>query len=353
MINEAVSSPSMNAAENKQTRDPIVGYFASVVVAFLASGWIAGLIFELVAENSNYFSPEGWRANIAAGLFMGIVFANPVGVVIARTSIVGSVLRLIIGIGVGMAAQVAIIAPFAGDGMSPFLFLMLAVLALPVLLFTRKVLKLLFGRDIEPTEVIMGMSSWVLNLPDRIMFIVLMSASFTVFWRHSIDAYDLMIGLAVSLALFTGWVGFGLRQAPETPDSSHLALNLWLDLDPEETSEQAAAEKAAIKLKRLVRIILPGAVLLGGVTRLSADVMLRLYPSISLDSADPVAALRTLVTVAAGGLGLIFFGMLALLAFSLSLLFFIGRVRSWSARQYRQHSKILVSMMHFRSGRNT
>ncbi len=343
----------MNAAEDKQTRDPIVGYFASVVVAFLASGWIAGLIFEFVAENSIYFSPEGWRASIAAGLFMGIVFANPVGVFIAKTSIVGSALRLIMGIGVGMAAQVAIIAPFAGDGMSHFLILMLAVLAVPALLFTRKVLRLLFGRDIEATEVIMGMSLWVLNLPDRIMFIVLMSASFTVFWRHAIDAYDLMIALAVSLTLFTGWVGFGLRKAPETPDSSQLALNVWLDLDPEETAEQAPAEKAAVKVKRLVRIILPGAVLLGGVTRLSADVVLRIYPNISLDSSDPVAALRTLATVAASGLGLIFFGMLALLAFSLSLLFFIGRVRSWSACQFRQHSKILFSMMHFRSGRNT
>ena len=343
----------MHAAEDKQARDPNVGYFASVMVAFLASGWIAGLIIDLVAANSIYFSPEGWRANIAAGLFVGIVFANPVGVFIAKASIVGAALRLIIGICAGMAAQVAIIAPIAGDRMSHFLFLVLAGLAVPAFLVTRNVLRVLFGRNIEPTQVIKRMSLWVLNLPDRIMFIVLMSASFTVFWRHEIDAYDLMIALAVSLALFTGWVGFGLRKAPETPESSQMELNEWLDLDQEKTAEQAATEKTAAAVKRLVRIILPGAVLLGAVTRLSADVLLRIYPNISLDSSDPVATLRTLGTVAASGLGLIFFGMLALLAFCLSILYFIGRVRSWSAPQFRQHSKILISMMHFRSSRNT
>jgi hypothetical protein len=342
--------------ENSQT-GPVFGYFASIAVAFLASGWIAGMVSGPVAGMSDYFSPASWRATIAAGLFVGIVFANPVGAFVARTSafsssLVKSVLRFFLGLGVGIAMQVIVVAPFAGNGMSHFLFLMLAMLAVPALLCVRKAQAFLTGRGFAPARALARMVSWMLDLPDRIVFIILMSGSFTVFWRYAIDPYHLMIGLGAALALLTCWVAFGLRKPQPALNSSQSVQDVWLDLDPEEVAEPSVSQKASATVKRLVRVVLPGAVLLGGVTRLVADVMLRLYPDLAMTARDPVAALRTLGLVATSGLGLILLSMLALLGFSLTLLFVIGRVQSWSARTYRRHGKILVSMMHFRPRRS-
>ena len=343
----------MNAANKSPARDPFFGYFASVAIALFASAWIAGLIFAPVAELSKHFPPEGWRANIAAGLFMGIIFANPVGVLIAKTSIIRSALRLVLGIVVGMITQITIVAPFAGDGMSHFLFFILAVLAVPAFLLLRQVLNFLFGPEMTPTEAFSRIALWVLHLPDRIIFIILMSASFTVFWRYEVDTNHLLIGFAGALVLITSWVAYGLRPAPGAPDPAKTDIEAWLELDPEAVAERLAAEKARTALNRLGRVVLPGAILLGGVTRLSADAMLRLYPSMSVHPGDPSATLRTIGIVAASGLGLIFVGMLVLLAFSLTLLFVIGRLRSWSAHTFRERSRILIAAMQFRSIRKT
>lgn len=341
----------MNPAKKCQSRDPFLGYFMSVAVALLASGWLAGLISGPVAELSDYFSPKSWRANIAAGLFVGIVCANPVGTILARGSAVRSALRLVLGLGIGLAAQVVVIAPFAGDGMSHFLFLMLAVLAAPALLCARRILDVLGRRKIVPKDALADVALRLLRLPDRIMFIILMSASFTVLWRFSLDPGGVLIVLGAALAVITGWVAFAVRKTPDAPDAAQQSMNAWLDLDPEQAVDPSLSEVAAATVKRLARIVLPGAVFLGGVTYLSAVAVLHLNPGMTIASGDPFAALSTLGAVAASGLGLILFGMLALLAFSLSLLFFIGRVRSWSASQFRRHGKILVSMMHFRSSR--
>ncbi|MFV2001350.1 MAG: hypothetical protein ACC619_00040 [Paracoccaceae bacterium] len=341
----------MNAAPNRKSHDPLVGYFASVALALLASGWLADMLAAPVATAITFFTFDAWQVNLTGALFLAIAFANPVGVIVARASLGGALMRFGLGAVFGFALQALILTPFAGDGMSRFLYLVLAVAAVPAVLMTRRLHQTLDERGIVPREALARSVLRLLSLPDRVQFIFLMSASFTIFWRYSMDPMRLLIVMGVVLTALTGWVALTARHKIGPQEGRQQDRAAWLALDPVLSEEPTVVDNAIAAIKTMLGTVLPGAILLGGVTRLAVDAMLRLYPNLGVTAGDPAATMRTFWVIASSGLGLIFLGMMAALGFSLALLFVIGRLRSWSARRFRSACWILVRLMYFRPTR--
>ncbi len=338
----------MNAARQNHTQDPFTGYFASVAVALIASVWLAGALVEQV---SNLLSaPLGgtWRINIGAGLFLGTAFANPVGALIAKAHLRRSLGRFGIGFVVGFAVQWAIFTPYAGAGMSNYLFLLLAGLAVPTAILTDKMRRFLRARDINLGDRLIGAALGILNLPERLLFITLMGASFALFWRYAQTPTQLVLALGAVLVVVTTATALRANADDFGEDPEDAEHRAWLDLVPEDDLDHGPGAQLLERLKHLLGGLLPGAVLFGGMTRLAVEYLIAVYPNLHASLSGPQASVQTVAIVAATGLAAVFFGMMAALGVALSVLRLIGRARQWSPAHLRESSVRLIRVMYFR-----
>jgi hypothetical protein len=338
----------MNAARQNHTPDPFTGYFASVAVALIASVWLAGVLVEQVSNLLSAPLGGDWRINIGAGLFLGTAFANPVGAALAKAHLRRALSRFAIGFAAGFALQMAIFTPYAGAGMSNYLFLLLAVLAVPTAIMAEKARRFFQARDIRIGDRLVGAAWRLVTLPERVLFIALMMASFALFWRFAATPTQGALALAAVLALVTGTIA--LRANPDDfgEDPEEAEYRAWLDLEPEDVIDQSPARRLFERLKSLLGGVLPGAVLFGGMTRLAVEYLVVLYPNLHASLAGPEASVQTVAVVAATGLAAVFFGMMAALAAALTVMQLIGRARQWSPAHLRENSVRLIRVMYFR-----
>jgi len=329
----------MNSKNDITERDPFAGFFASVVLALLASNTVAGLVVALVFKHIPFLTPEMWKTHIAAGLFVGIVLTDPVGTLIQNRPWARALTKFGLGFCIGVLLQILIVMPLAGGGMSKFVFLILAVLLLPIMFCYESYKEYMRARGLILSEVVARHSLHVMSLPKRLLIVIIMAISFGLFWVYGTDIASSLAAMGLVLVATTLTVAFGNPvQEQEDP---------WIFLgdDPEEMSwEHLAMER----FREISLSMLPGAVLLGGVTRMSVDVLLQVYPNIAGAISNPDAQLQTFGIVAVSGLGVILFGMMAVLGFGLGTLILIGRVGKWNRNYLRERCLRLVKVLFFR-----
>lgn len=341
----------MKAATEIQRTDPFAGYFASVALALVLSGWIAGfLVDQFSALTAIQLSPD-WRVNIAAGLFLGIAFSNIVGVFAAKGPWARAGIRFVIGFSTGVATQLVIFTPFAGHGMSNFLFLLLAGGVVPLVLLFSHFQNHLDRRGITPGKSFIEFALVVLNWPLRIQFVVLMGVAFGLFWKFTSDINQVLIVIFCVLVSLTASVA--LREVEDEAEDENFEeteQRLWLELElePEETVYVSDKAQALAKLRNLFVNLVPGALLFGGMTRLSVDFLMFVYPNIQANLNEPLAMLQTVGIVAVSGLAAVFFGMMAALGFGLGVLQLVGFVKKWSHWHLRENCVHLIRLMYFR-----
>lgn len=333
--------------------DIYLGYFAGVVLALLTSGWLADVFVSQLVNIVALENAHAWRVNIAAGLFFGVSFANPVSILISKTPVRRSLIFLTAGFIFGAIAQSTVFTPIAGTGMSNFLRLLTVGSVVPLSMFAKQVNILLQARGINPKDAIARQVVALTRWPDRLLFILLMSASFAVFWRFTETTEQVLIALGSVLTVLT--VTIALRRPINDDDDQDVQADFqaWLDLEPEEPGTTSLSENAMIEVRRLLRTMLPGAILFGGMTRLAVDVLVRLHPDLQANLNDPERLWQTLGIIAASGLGLVFFGILISLGFSLMLLQLIGRVRNWTNVHLRENCFYLLRTLYFRPMKRT
>lgn len=347
----------MTTGKNIKSSDQYLAYVASVMLALLTSAWLARLLVGQLVRfmpNLTDLAAQSLQVNIAAGLFFGISFANPVGLIIARYSGKIALALLLGGFCFGVVAQNLVFTPLAGDGLSNFVRLMAAATAVPLAMFVKQVSGFLAGRDIVVADKLASAVLRVARWPDRFLFILLMTISFLIFWRYTASTQQVLIALAGVLTVLTGVVATRKTQADETDGEHGADFQEWLDLQPEEEIVTTNLATDAIgEVKKLARTLLPGAILFGGMTRLAVNVLMSIYPNLQANLSDPSQMLKSLGIVAASGLGVVFFGMLVSLGFSLMLLQMIGRVRNWTRVHLRENCYHLLRTLYFRPMKRT
>lgn len=328
----------MSTKKTHEKADPLAGYFSSVMLALLISHIAGSVLIDFVARFINLSAIEIWRYNTASGLFLGLVMADPVGAIISRVPWRNVLIKFLFGFAIGVVIQVTLVTPFAGGGLSRFIFLFIATLLVPVIYSLNRLQSHLatHGSDIE-TELA-HYALWLMYWPDRLLIVGIMVLSFAGFWLWSPNANTTIICMAGVLAATTFYV---IRVHVEEEDP-------WLDLLPEDAEETAATQVAWERFSYLAATVFPGAFLLGAAMHVALNVLLVLFPNIAAQLVGPAEALRTVSIVAATGLGIVFFGMLAALGFGLAFVLLIGRIGKWSQAAVRDRCLRLIKVMCFR-----
>ncbi len=330
----------MNAAPEHTQHQPYVGYFASIVLAIICADWMATYLVTQAGELLQRQTSAAWQVNIAAGLFLGIVLANPIGTVVSHGSVFFAALRFATGFGIGMAIQISIFTPMAGEGMSNFLFLLMAGLAQPITKLLVQLWSYLNSFDMHPLIRL-------LNASDRLFFVTLMGVSFAGFSVYVSQPTQILTILGLVLALLVGHVALQESKVDpldEPEKADHLA---WLALVPEDVVVDTGADAVA-RVKTIAFTLLPGAMLFGGMTRLAVDFLMLVYPDLNVDVSRPMETIQNLGLVAASGLAVILFGMMAVLGFGIFALRLIGHYKHWSHWRLRDTYLRMIRLLYFR-----
>ncbi len=337
----------MNAAPDKNSPDPFVGYFASIVLALVISNFMAAFMIGQLSELLKADISYAWQVNLAAGLFLGISALNPVGELIGRTSLRRAVIRFVVGFSIGLITQFAVFTPMAGEAMSRFLFLLIVAIALPLSIIISKIqakleeLNLdLFARPRRVLEKVLGAS-------DRLLFISFMALSFTGFWFFVSGPVQLMVVLGTVLAVLVIYVARREVHYDSLDDTERTNHEAWLALFPDETDDDEKF-KLTDRLKVIIFTLVPGAVLFGGMTQLAVEFLTLVYPNLGIDLAKPVEAIQSLGIFTASGLAVILFGMAALLGFAIFSLRIVGLMKSWTEEHLRENYIYMIRLMYFR-----
>lgn len=338
----------MKTEKTVNGNDIYLGYFAGVFLALMTSPWLA----DVFVSQLNRFLPlenaQIWRVNTAAALFFGISFANPVGILISKTPVKRALWFLLVGSIFGIVIQMTIISPLVGDGLSNFVRLLVVGSVVPFAILYRQVNGFFIARGFDLkgalAKRVLAFTEW----PDRLIFILLMSGSFSVFWHLAETTEQVLIALASVLTILTGAIALRRTKDDEMDDEIHPDFQEWLDMEPEEPHSANLTELAWEEARRVLRTMLPGAILFGGMIRLSVIILIQIYPDLQIDMQNPVQLWQTVGIVAASGLGLVLLGMLLSLGFSLMLLQLIGRVRNWTNTHLRENCFHLLRMLYFR-----
>ncbi|MBV1902263.1 MAG: hypothetical protein KUG58_01350 [Marinosulfonomonas sp.] len=337
----------MTKPQDTKTQDTYTGFIASVVLALIGSGWLADGI---VAPLSGFLSEASlalWRGNLATGLFFAISIADPVGMLINKTSPRRILVRFAGGFFFGTAAFLLILAPLAGAGMSTFLQLILLVLYIPFRALAHKVSATLADHAIDPAKMlasaVLGFARW----PDRFLFIMFMSISFVAFWAYTPSLQVTLIVLAIWLTLVTALIATRSYNEDE-PNKAEADFKAWLALDGEESKTEKPIARAMDELGKIIRIVIPGAVLFGGMTCFAVQTLMALSPDIAANLADPDAMAGAIGIIAVSILGIVFASMLTGLLFGLILLQITAKIFHWSGYHHRENCFHLLRTMRFR-----
>ncbi|MGB5556615.1 MAG: hypothetical protein WBN04_01245 [Paracoccaceae bacterium] len=328
----------MNPQTPPKTADPLTGYFSSVMLALLISHTLASTLVDFAAGHFYLPLAELWRYNVASGLFLGLVLADPVGAIINRVPLRNVLVKFVLGFAAGVIIQVSLVTPLAGGGLSRFVFLFIATMLMPVFYSLNRMHAHLAANGSDVATEIAHYSLWIMGWPDRALIIVTMVLSFGGFWLFSPDLQTTIIFMGAILAATTLYVIY-VRIEEENP---------WLDMLPEDAEQLAITRIARQRLAHLTATVLPGAFLLGAAMHVALNVLLTLFPNIASELVGPVETLRTVGIVAATGLGIVFFGMLSALGFGLALVLLIGRIGHWTQSLIRDRCLRLIKVMCFR-----
>ncbi|MGJ8583268.1 MAG: hypothetical protein ACSHXD_04175 [Marinosulfonomonas sp.] len=325
-------------------------YFAGVILALLSSSWIAQIFVAQLARVFPMAPGANLQIDIAAGLFFAISFANPFGTLIHKTPIKRSLAFMVLGFAFGYFAQHLYFTPLAGAGLSTFLHLLLVTLVLPVVAGIRHIGLLLEAEGIEPKTALAEGVLMIAQLPDRLLFIILMALSFAAFWRFTDTTAEVLMALGVVLTVLTVLIAARKWETEAPEEEFSPDFQAWLDMEPEdpEITNNDITGWALAETKKLARTILPGAILFGGMTRLAVDLLIWLYPNLHTSLENPEEKLQTLGILAASGLGLVLLGMVVSLGFSFMLLQLIGRIGNWSDTHLRENCYQLLRTLYFR-----
>jgi len=337
----------MTAAPEKEPHEPFVGYFASIVLALVCSAWLAGILLDQFSIIAAVELSQTWRVNFTAGLFLGIAAANPVGTFIAKTSRRRAVLRFALGFFAGAWIQALVFTPFAGDGLSNIMFLMLAGSAVPASLFLDWFRDHLEKTNHALTRRTARYGGRLLNISDRLTFVTLMAVSFAGFWAYTTNIAQVLTVLG---AVLGGLVLFVARREPHgefADDPENAEYQAWLALDPE-IPVIDPKQDVIDRLKRIATTLLPAAILFGGMTRLALDFLTVVYPDLTLDISKPMEALQNFGIVAVSGLAAVLFGMMAALGLCILILRLVGTLQNWSSGHFQENYIYLVRLMYFR-----
>lgn len=328
--------------------DIYLGYFAGVFLALLASSWLADVFVTQLTKLIPLENASMWRVNISSGLFFGISFANPFGILISKTPVKRSLKFLLAGFVFGIVMQVLFFTPLVGHGMSNFVRLLVVGSVVPFAIVYRQINGYFAARGVDLklafAKRVLAFTAW----PDRLIFILLMSGSFGLFWHLTETTEQVLIALATVLTILTGAIALRRPEDDEMDEEIHPDFQEWLDMEPEEFPTVSLTESAWHEAMRVLRTMLPGAILFGGMIRLSVLILVRVYPNLQVNLQDPMQLWQTIGIVAASGLGLVLLGMLLSLGFSLMLLQLIGRVRNWTNTHLRENCFHLLRTLYFR-----
>lgn len=317
--------------------DPLSGYFSSVMLALLLSHTLASLLIDLISNHIYLPGVDLWRYNVASGLFLGLVLADPVGAVISRIPMRNVLVKFVLGFALGVIIQVTLVTPLAGGGLSRFVFLFIATLLVPVIYSLNKLKIRLAENGTDIASELAFYSLRILGLPDRALIILAMSLSFAGFGIFSPDPQTTIICMSAVLAATTLYVLY-VHVEDEDP---------WLEFLPEEDESVAITVIAQERFAYLVATVLPGAFLLGATMHVALLVLLSLFPDLEGQLIGPLASVQTIGIVAATGLGIVFFGMLAALGFGLAFVLLIGRIANWTQSTVRDRCLRLIKVLCF------
>ena len=336
----------MNAARPAQNRDPFVGYFAGVILALIASGWLAGLLVGPVAVFSGQAASETARANIAAGLFLGTVAANPFNAIAAGRGIWHIGLRAVLGFIGGMFVQIWVFTPFTGDGMSNYMLLLLAGLAIPAAIIKGWAHTWLTRRGLTQAARTSRLVSGFLNWSDRSMFVLLMGMSFAGFAVLATAVVQILLALGLVLSAMVIWIARAEVVCERAEDLVEADLQVWLALDPEKPAIDAKRDGFA-NLKDIGFRLLPGAFLIGGTMQLAVYVVSAALPVAAVGLADPAQVAQYVAVFAASALLAVLVGMFGALGIGLAALRAVAWSQKWSAAHLREKYLNMIRLMYF------
>lgn len=329
----------MNYEPPKTTSDIGAGLSVSILLALLLCTVMSEFLVELAAGLFHLTALDIWKGNIAAGLFLGIVIADPVGTYVRKSPPLHAVIRFGVGLIAGIFVQIAIVTPMAGGGMSRFVFLIFALFLVPLMFATHRVREYMDHNNIILKEEFSRPALWVMDLPVRLLIVGTMLISFTAFWKLGQSIQDTLHAMAIILVITTIYVTRISLEGPEVdPWEEHEA-------EPIGSSDSQVAKG---KFLQLLATFLPGAVLLGGVMRLAVEVVIDLYPNIGQNLNGPVEMLQSLGLIAISGLAVVLFGMLGALGFGFVSLLIIGRFANWNTDYIKECCVRLIKVMCFR-----
>lgn len=116
------------------TQNAYLGYFASLlpalVIAVAGSSFVTSVVMVKLGMTGSPHLDE----RLTAAIFLGLCFANPVGVWMRDSSIRAMVLRCFAGMIAGVLIYQTALLPLAGEGLARFALLFTGVIGLPVLM---------------------------------------------------------------------------------------------------------------------------------------------------------------------------------------------------------------------------
>ncbi len=336
----------MNAAKNETDINccpPTSGYVGSVVLALLLSGVLArGLAALMGALQLEMPGPDRVVA-MSSALFLGIIFANPVDAARGFLRPMRSLRRFALGLVGGYGLQMLFITPFVGHGLSRWVLLLGAIIAIPFMQSFYRLRREMNRRGMGAANIAL----WLLNRPNMVWFLAIMGATFWIFLRLAPSFSGAVIALAVIVIGITVSAALNGRSGEHWEDPEKARLQAWLAL--EQDDELTLQEQIRNRAIEITGQILPGAVLFGGTARVAADFVMLVYPDLAASlSADWPTALRALAIASATGLGAVLFGLMGALGLSLAVLRLIARLSGWRD-EHRAESMLRVArMMYFR-----
>lgn len=339
----------MHAALQTQSRNRFVGYFGSVGLALISSGWLAGLLVDQFTGTTGRALNDVWQTNIAAGLFLGTAAADPIGALISRTPLLRVWVKFVLGIVAGVAMQVMVFTPFAGDSMSKFLLLLLAGLAVPASILFGWIRSMLERAGFAPVRFVSNLLFRILNWSDRLMFVSLMAVSFVMFGHYTNSIPQILTVLGFVLTVLTYAVARRKYSDDDAVDREEADYLAWLALDPEQP-DVSPVQEVASRLKHIAISIVPGAILFAGMTRLTHEFLWYIYPdmSVHIDLQKPLELLQNIAIFTASGLAAILFGMLFALGICMLNLRLVGAVKNWTDAQLRDNYVSIIRLLYFR-----
>ena len=329
---------AMTSEEHNTSPDLFSGYFASILLALLVSHLLSGLTITQIAPWFNLENEMAWSHNLAAGFFVGLVFADPVGVLLSRKPVFRALGKLVFGFVVGVLLQAAVVMPIAGEGMARFVFLIFMMVLLPFVFWLNNLTAYLTNRGIVPSEIVASKALKVMSLSDRALIIALMVLTFVglvAFGATLQTTATFMTTVMVMSVLYVSYF-----QAPEED------TNPWFY--PAQEEVKSIPVQAWERFRSVAASLAPGALILGATMRLVYQALLGLYSSLAVSGPGAMPMIETSGMLLLSALGMMLMASVTVLAMGLVVLILLAKVSSWKDIRTKEGCIRLIKIMSFR-----